>query len=87
MNTKLNQTRWFSAKRITFSSSFLVLIATCSIALWSCKAHEEVMQKTPSGLFKKLIWAEEFTTAGLPDPKNWDYEEGFVRNKEKQYFP
>lgn len=34
----------------------------------------------------KMIWAEEFNYKGLPDPAKWGYEEGFVRNNEKQYY-
>jgi len=34
----------------------------------------------------KLVWADEFDYTGLPDPKKWDYEEGFVRNNEPQYY-
>lgn len=34
----------------------------------------------------KLVWCDEFNTAGLPDDKKWDYEEGFVRNHELQYY-
>lgn len=34
----------------------------------------------------KLVWADEFDYRGLPDSKKWDYEEGFVRNKEEQYY-
>jgi beta-glucanase (GH16 family) len=34
----------------------------------------------------KLVWADEFEKAGLPDPKKWDYETGFVRNNEKQFY-
>jgi beta-glucanase (GH16 family) len=35
-----------------------------------------------------LVWADEFRQDpdGLPDPKKWDYEEGFVRNHEAQYY-
>jgi beta-glucanase (GH16 family) len=35
---------------------------------------------------KKLIWKEEFNYKGLPNPKKWGYETGFVRNSEKQYY-
>jgi len=35
---------------------------------------------------RKLVWAEEFNYTGLPDAKKWNYEEGFVRNKEEQYY-
>lgn len=34
----------------------------------------------------KLVWADEFDYEGLPDPKKWDYEVGFVRNNEAQYY-
>lgn len=34
----------------------------------------------------KLVWADEFNTEGAPDPARWDYEEGFLRNHEKQYY-
>ena len=35
---------------------------------------------------KKLVWADEFEYAGLPDPTKWSYETGFVRNREAQYY-
>lgn len=35
---------------------------------------------------RKLVWSDEFNYTGLPDPKKWDYEQGFVRNKEPQYY-
>lgn len=34
----------------------------------------------------KLIWADEFDGAGLPDPQKWTYEVGRVRNHEWQYY-
>lgn len=34
----------------------------------------------------KLVWSDEFDYTGLPDPAKWDYEVGFVRNAEKQYY-
>ncbi len=33
-----------------------------------------------------LIWSDEFDTDGLPNPSNWGYEEGYVRNDELQYY-
>lgn len=35
---------------------------------------------------RKLVWQEEFNYTGLPDPKKWTYEEGFIRNQERQYY-
>lgn len=34
----------------------------------------------------KLVWNDEFTTEGKPDSLKWNYEHGFVRNKELQYY-
>lgn len=34
----------------------------------------------------QLVWSDEFNYEGLPDPKKWTYEVGFVRNQEKQYY-
>ena len=33
-----------------------------------------------------LVWHDEFNTNGPPDPTNWTYEIGFVRNKESQWY-
>jgi beta-glucanase (GH16 family) len=35
---------------------------------------------------RSLVWSDEFDQDGTPDPKKWGYEEGFVRNGEKQYY-
>jgi beta-glucanase (GH16 family) len=32
------------------------------------------------------VWQEEFDRDGLPDSSRWDYEVGFVRNKERQFY-
>ena len=34
----------------------------------------------------QLVWNDEFSTNGRPSPENWTYEEGFVRNKELQWY-
>jgi beta-glucanase (GH16 family) len=34
----------------------------------------------------KLVWSDEFDGEGLPDETKWDYEEGFLRNNEMQYY-
>lgn len=33
-----------------------------------------------------LVWSDEFDRAGLPDRRKWDYEWGFVRNNEAQFY-
>ncbi|WP_234735748.1 glycoside hydrolase family 16 protein [Tellurirhabdus bombi] len=34
----------------------------------------------------KLVWGDEFEKDGKPDPKNWAFENGFVRNNELQWY-
>lgn len=34
----------------------------------------------------KLVWADEFNKDGLPDTAKWNYENGFVRNNELQWY-
>lgn len=34
----------------------------------------------------ELVWSDEFDTDGPPDPENWNYERGFVRNRELQFY-
>lgn len=33
-----------------------------------------------------LVWADEFEVDGRPDPRNWTFEQGFVRNHELQWY-
>ena len=34
----------------------------------------------------QLVWADEFNKDGRPDSTNWNYEHGFVRNEELQWY-
>ena len=38
----------------------------------------------PAGM--KLVWCDEFDADGRPDPANWTYETGYVRNHEAQWY-
>jgi len=33
-----------------------------------------------------LVWSDEFNYTGLPDQEKWNYEQGFIRNRELQYY-
>ena len=39
-----------------------------------------------SGKFTRLVWHDEFDRDGLPDPSKWNYDTGYLRNHEKQYY-
>ena len=34
----------------------------------------------------KLVWHDEFSKQGAPDPERWSFERGFVRNHELQWY-
>jgi beta-glucanase (GH16 family) len=34
----------------------------------------------------KLVWSDEFDKPGAADPAKWDFETGFIRNNEAQYY-
>ena len=42
-------------------------------------------QESFDGVWEQ-VWADEFNYEGLPDENKWNYETGFVRNREKQYY-
>ena len=34
----------------------------------------------------QLVWSDEFNSNGPPNPANWNFEHGFVRNRELQWY-
>jgi len=47
------------------------------ILLWSCLVQANEWS---------LVWSDEFDYTGLPNETKWNYEQGFVRNRELQYY-
>lgn len=64
----------------------LLIIFSCSA--WAQKADPYKPDFTSPGNIPgmTLIWNDEFNTNGKPDPSNWVYESGFVRNRELQWY-
>ncbi len=59
-------------------ASNVVLVLTTLLAAYAA----EPMPGTTS----TPTWCDEFDTPGAPNPKNWGYEVGLVRNKEAQFY-
>lgn len=55
------------------------------LVLFAATAPAQQIPQSNSA-FRKLVWSDEFNHNGLPDPAKWNYEEGYVRNKELQYY-
>ena len=39
-----------------------------------------------NGQTRKLVWSDEFDRDGRPDSTTWNFEQGFVRNHEAQWY-
>ena len=50
--------------------------------LFFCASFANAQQKENY----KLVWSDEFNKEGRPDSTNWNYEKGFVRNAELQWY-
>ncbi len=63
-------------------------LAVCTTGLNSCKTHKAMsgVKNTYRAEGYTLVWADEFTKGGAPDTSNWNYEKGFVRNEELQWY-
>lgn len=55
---------------------FIVLLFLCACAT----------QKHTRSDGYRLVWSDEFDRDGPPDSSKWDYEYGFVRNEEAQWY-
>ena len=62
------------------------LVLAC---LWTWVAPSEPTapsEPAPAPAGWKLVWSDEFDKPGAPDPNKWDYEVGYIRNNELQYY-
>lgn len=58
--------------------------AAVAPALNFSPAFGAVELRPPRGFH--LVWHDEFSRDGRPNPRNWTYEHGFVRNHELQWY-
>jgi beta-glucanase (GH16 family) len=61
----------------------LLLLAV--LAFSACKKTESTDPEKAQDEYK-LVWADEFDNNGQPDAANWNFELGFVRNEELQWY-
>jgi len=66
--------------RATIAYAVTCIVLACGLA----GAAAADKPASPAGW--KLVWSDEFDKPGLPDPNKWDYETGYVRNNELQYY-
>lgn len=63
-----------------------VLLFLLYFPLGGGNATDSSAARTQADTTWKLVWADDFTKDGAPDPKNWTFEQGFVRNHEHQWY-
>lgn len=78
-------------KRYTYYLiGILVLLGLLAVFLGTGKTRSkrEAVPETivVNGKEMRLVWNDEFSKDGRPDPQKWGYEEGFVRNHEDQWY-
>ena len=63
-------------------------IAGIVIMLASSSFHVSLASRLPEGHKggRRLVWSDEFNRDGQPDTIVWNYEQGFVRNHEAQWY-
>lgn len=69
---------------------YLFLSLACFVSLLACSKTDDYPQKDIIFEFEtvewKLVWEDNFDKDGLPDKNIWDYEVGYIRNSEAQYY-
>jgi beta-glucanase (GH16 family) len=64
--------------------TFLLPLGLSAVVLTGQDTPPPVPATPPAGY--TLVWSDEFNVDGVPDAKNWTYEDGFVRNQELQWY-
>lgn len=75
-----NHIAFYGCWQATAGLALAALLSAGTLA--AASSPEEVSATTEY----RLVWADEFDQDGAPDPTNWTYEHGFVRNHEAQFY-
>lgn len=67
--------------------SSVVLATACGGGAKTAANTESTTDTIPMPAWcTELVFADEFNVDGMPDSANWDYEQGYLRNTEMQYY-
>ena len=67
--------------KIATTYIFIILVFTLN----ACNSSDSDVDNEIKKEYQ-LVWEDEFKNDGKPDIINWDYETGYIRNNEKQYY-
>jgi len=65
-----------------FAIAWIGFVVSCA----SATEHPAPRSQASAYPGYELVWSDEFNKDGPPDPCNWTYELGFVRNRELQWY-
>jgi len=79
--------RLIRERGITKRNLLVVLLLPANL-LWARNNPNSIVdEKIPQEIDgMSLVWHDEFDQNGVPNPANWNYEYGFVRNRELQWY-
>lgn len=83
MLVELLMTIPISMPRHSLIASLLGLLATTGFGFAEVPPADRPEESAPH---YHLVWSDEFDVDGVPNPANWGYERGFVRNEELQWY-
>jgi beta-glucanase (GH16 family) len=69
-----------------FVTAYSLSMAASTVIAQQTTSLQDIKRNNPPSAGYKLVWADEFNKDGHPDPCNWTYEHGFVRNEEFQWY-
>jgi beta-glucanase (GH16 family) len=62
-------------------------VAAGTLLIFLCGCQGAAKMTSPKSIDGyTLVWSDEFNNDGKPDTASWDYEKGFVRNQELQWY-
>jgi len=76
---KIKKQHFFKYKHICLPVMYILSFMAANICTFNINAQ------VPNEDWQ-LVWNDEFDVDGRPDAKKWDYERGYVRNYEKQWY-
>ncbi|WP_114747799.1 glycoside hydrolase family 16 protein [Pleomorphovibrio marinus] len=71
--------------RNCFRIDFLIPVFSFFLLFASCQSQQSTNENQERDEYE-LVWSDEFEEEGAPNPDFWSHEEGFVRNRELQYY-
>ena len=69
-----------------FTTVWISFVVSCASATERPTSSGHAGKVVPVYPGYELVWSDEFNRNGPPDPCNWTYEQGMVRNQELQWY-